>query len=111
MLSRHRPRRSDVTMAGQLFHTHRVSAFASLGSLALAAIFAVPTSAAAQAPAARAPQGQVTFAKDVLPILQKRCQDCHRPGSIAPMSLLTYQDVRPWVRAIKTRTENREMPP
>src|SRR5499427_771447 len=53
----------------------------------------------------------VTFTKDVLPILQKNCQSCHRPGQIAPMSLLTYQDVRPWARDIKAKVEARQMPP
>jgi len=53
----------------------------------------------------------VTFTKDVLPILQKNCQSCHRPGQIAPMSLLTYQDSRPWARSIKGKVESRQMPP
>src|SRR3954452_23200945 len=53
----------------------------------------------------------VTFTKDVAPILQRACQNCHRPGQMAPMSLLTYQDVRPWARAIKQRVVDREMPP
>lgn len=53
----------------------------------------------------------VTFAKDVAPILQHRCQSCHRPGTVAPMSLLTYEEVRPWARAIKQRVAGREMPP
>jgi len=52
-----------------------------------------------------------TFAKDVAPIFQARCQNCHRPGAIAPMSLLTYQDARPWARSIRQRVANREMPP
>ena len=52
-----------------------------------------------------------TFTKDVLPILQGSCQSCHRPGSVAPMSLLTYEEVRPWARAIRDRTAQREMPP
>jgi hypothetical protein len=52
-----------------------------------------------------------TFNKDVLPILQKNCQACHRPGEIAPMSFLTYQDVRPWAKAIKAAVVNRQMPP
>ena len=56
-------------------------------------------------------QSQPTFAKDVAPILQRSCQTCHRPGAIAPMSLLTYQDVRPWARSIRQRVTNREMPP
>ena len=45
--------------------------------------------------------GSVTFNKQVLPILQKNCQSCHRPGEIAPMSFLTYQEVRPWAKGIK----------
>ena len=53
----------------------------------------------------------MTFTKDVAPILQKACQDCHRPGMMAPMSLLTYQDARPWARSIKTKVASREMPP
>ena len=52
-----------------------------------------------------------TFAKDVLPILQKNCQSCHRPGQIGPMSLLTYEDARPWARSIKSKVESRQMPP
>jgi len=53
----------------------------------------------------------VTFNKDVLPILQKNCQTCHRPGEIAPMSFLSYKDTRPWAKAMKTATLNRQMPP
>src|SRR5215510_11821245 len=68
---------------------------------------AVATSA--QQPAA--PAAPVTFTKDVAPILQKSCQNCHRPGAIAPMSLLTYQDARPWARSIKAKVTAREMPP
>src|SRR6185295_14126313 len=53
----------------------------------------------------------VTFTKDIAPIFQKSCQGCHRPGQMAPMSLMTYQDVRPWARSIKQRVADREMPP
>ena len=53
----------------------------------------------------------VTFHKEVLPILQKNCQTCHRPGSIAPMSLLTYDDARPWARSMKVKVASRQMPP
>src|SRR3977135_2406688 len=53
----------------------------------------------------------VTFSKDVAPILQKACQNCHHPGAIAPKSLLTYQDARPWARSIKQKVTTREMPP
>ena len=52
-----------------------------------------------------------TFTKDVLPILQRSCQNCHRPGTGAPMSLLTYEQARPWARAIKDRVVTRQMPP
>jgi hypothetical protein len=53
----------------------------------------------------------VTFNKDVLPILQKNCQSCHRPGEVAPMSLLSYQEARPWAKAIKSAVVTRKMPP
>ncbi|HEY7544666.1 MAG TPA: cytochrome c, partial [Blastocatellia bacterium] len=52
-----------------------------------------------------------TFTKDVLPILQKSCQDCHRPGGMAPMSLVTYEESRPWARSIKEKVVTRYMPP
>src|SRR5215831_328285 len=55
--------------------------------------------------------GAVTFNKDVLPILQRNCQSCHRPGNIAPMSLLTYEAVRPWAKAMKAAVVSRKMPP
>src|SRR3954463_1046100 len=47
---------------------------------------------------------EVTFTKDIAPILQRSCENCHRPDGVAPMSLVTYEDVRPWARAIKQRT-------
>jgi hypothetical protein len=53
----------------------------------------------------------ITFSKDVAPILQRACQKCHRPGNIAPMSLLTYKDVRPWAKSIKQQVALRNMPP
>ena len=53
----------------------------------------------------------VTFNKDVLPVLQNNCQSCHRPNQIAPMSFLTYQDVRPWAQAIKSAVLTKKMPP
>src|SRR5437867_1344764 len=46
----------------------------------------------------------VTFTKDIAPVLQRSCQNCHRPDGVAPMSLVTYEDVRPWAKAIKQRT-------
>ena len=52
-----------------------------------------------------------TFTKDVAPILYERCVQCHRPGSIAPMSLLDYKSVRPWARSIREAVLSRKMPP
>ena len=52
-----------------------------------------------------------TFAKDIAPILQDKCQACHQPNSIAPMSLITYEETRPWARSIKNRVETHQMPP
>jgi len=52
-----------------------------------------------------------TFTKDVAPILFKNCTGCHRPGEIAPMSLLTYEDARPYARAIFEETRDGNMPP
>jgi hypothetical protein len=54
---------------------------------------------------------EVTFARDVAPILQQNCQICHQPGSIGPMSLMTYEEVRPWAQVIKLQVESRNMPP
>jgi hypothetical protein len=71
----------------------------------------VMTAAAAVAAGQAEPRGQVTFTKDIAPILQRSCQNCHHPGAMAPMSLITYEDVRPWARAIKLKTSLREMPP
>lgn len=55
--------------------------------------------------------GAPTFHKDVLPVLQKNCQGCHRPGEAAPMSFLTYQQTRPWAKAIKEAVASKKMPP
>jgi hypothetical protein len=77
-----------------------------LGWAALAAIVAVPRSAVAQQ-STTAP----VFTKDVAPILQEKCQACHRPGYIAPMSLVTFEETRPWARSIKARVAARQMPP
>jgi hypothetical protein len=82
--------------------------FTLLASLALLiTVAASPMKAGQAAPG----QPQVTFAKDVAPIFQKNCQVCHRAGSIAPMSLLTYEEARPWARSIKQKVVLREMPP
>jgi mono/diheme cytochrome c family protein len=70
----------------------------------IVALLAVPSAAAA----ADAP---VTFTKDVAPILYKSCVECHRPTMFAPMSLVTYEEARPWARAVRQRVVARTMPP
>ncbi len=72
-------------------------------SVALGLLAALPTKAAAQSTS--------TYSKDVAPILYKNCVSCHRPTMFAPMSLMTYEETRPWARAIKQRVVRREMPP
>ncbi len=67
--------------------------------------------AAGGSSAAANEDGTPTFTRDVLPVLQRSCQQCHRPGTAAPMSLLTYEQARPWARAIKDRVVARQMPP
>ena len=57
------------------------------------------------------PADHPTFAKDIAPIFQQKCEECHRKGSIAPMPLVTYQETRPWAKAIKERVIQRQMPP
>ncbi len=87
----------------------------SASGLALIATFTLSAAPAGQSVPPAAQDGVVpsapTFTKDVLPILQRSCQRCHRPGTAAPMSLLTYQDARPWARSIRTKVSKREMPP
>src|SRR4051812_9213171 len=81
---------------------------------AMGFIAALATTAAVSLPAA-GPADTVplnpTFTKDVLPIFQKSCQECHRPGQMAPFSLLDYESARPWVRSIKEKVVSRYMPP
>lgn len=66
---------------------------------------------AATSDTAPPPPGKTTFYKDVLPILQNNCQSCHRAGEVAPMSLMTYEDARPWAIAIKMAILTKKMPP
>jgi hypothetical protein len=79
----------------------------SKGACLAGSIAAVLLVVCAEASAA----GAVTFNKDVLPILQQNCQSCHRPGNIAPMSLLSYESARPWAKAMKAAVISRKMPP
>jgi hypothetical protein len=60
---------------------------------------------------AQSAAGTPTFTKDVAPIFQEKCEACHRADSIAPMSLVTYTEARPWARAIRARVADRQMPP
>jgi len=76
-------------------------------STGMIALLTTPQTARAQEPA----QKQVTFTKDVAPIFQAHCQVCHRPDTFAPMSLLTYEQARPWAKSIKQKVVAREMPP
>ena len=52
-----------------------------------------------------------TFSADVAPIMYAKCVSCHRPGEVAPMSLITYKDVRPWASSIREKVTSRVMPP
>ena len=60
---------------------------------------------------AESAKGDVTFTKDIAPIFQAKCQSCHRESSIAPMSLVSYEETRPWAAAIESAVVSREMPP
>ena len=75
------------------------------GVFALGAVMAAAPGWAADTPK------EVTFSRDVAPIFQAKCQDCHQPNSIAPMSLITFQESRPWARAVRDRVSTRQMPP
>jgi hypothetical protein len=77
------------------------------GILAAAGLCLFVSAAGAAEPAERV----VTFSKDVAPIFQQKCQECHQPNSIAPMSLITFREARPWARSIKDRVQTRQMPP
>jgi len=81
-----------------------------LAALLGAGLLTAPDAVFAQA-APKAPAKSVTFARDIAPIFQAKCQSCHEPGSIAPMSLVTFREARPWAKSIKARVETRQMPP
>jgi len=76
-----------------------IGAVGALGLLALPATLSAQTAAVP------------TFTKDVAPIFQNKCESCHRPDSIAPMSLQSYEEARPWARSIRDRVTSRNMPP
>ena len=94
------------------------AAVAGLAAVLLAAVLLVAgagvslaQSGSAAAVAAVAADATPTFSRDVAPILQRSCQHCHQPAGIAPMSLVTYRDARPWARSIRDRVARRLMPP
>jgi len=82
-------------------------------AVALAAVLVIPRPGlAVDRPALADPEtDEVTFARDVAPILQENCQSCHNPQGMAPMSLTTYEEARPWAPLIKDRVVARKMPP
>jgi hypothetical protein len=82
-----------------------VTVFGRLALGALGVSLAAPGLAIAQSGATP------TYSKDVAPIFREKCEACHRPGYIAPMSLQNYAESRPWARSIKNRVETRQMPP
>src|SRR3984957_12269523 len=92
--------RVDKLSAIRRFRLREVVAISTLG---FGASLAQAGTSATSAP--------VTFAKDIAPILQERCQECHHAGSMAPMSLVTYEETRPWAKSIRQRVILRQMPP
>src|SRR5262245_58784816 len=83
---------------------YRVKVAALAGLFMIMAVGLSVPRAAQQEPPASDDNKPVTFTKDIAPILQRTCQQCHRPDSLAPMSLVTYEEVRPYARAMKART-------
>ena len=83
------------------------------GAVVIGALLSSQQVATAQSATAKtvAFQTSPTFTKDVLPIMQRSCQACHRPGTPAPMSFMSYAEVRPWARAIKTKVASPREPP
>ena len=79
------------------------SLFLAIVTASLLSIFRPPTISAANA--------QPTFYKDILPILQNHCQSCHRPGEVAPMPLVTYEQAKPFAPAIAATVQTKMMPP
>jgi hypothetical protein len=75
------------------------------GLTVLVGMIGIPAIGSAQVP------GAPTFTRDIAPIFQAKCEACHRPESIAPMSLRTYAEARPWARSIRARVDARQMPP
>jgi hypothetical protein len=83
----------------------------ALGLLAGVVALTLASFSTVQTATSGTPPEAPTFAKDVAPIMFAKCASCHRSGEVAPMPLLSYEDARPWARAIKTKVVSREMPP
>jgi len=88
--------------------TYKKALLTTLAMVAVLSFQIVAINGSAQTTKRTAP---VTFSKDIAPILQKQCASCHRPGGMAPMSLLSYKDTRPWAKSIRENVVKREMPP
>src|SRR5215472_3136338 len=104
---------SAITAAGRTYKPKLRSVKASEGADMIAGLkkHAAQATMLVFACALITPLRAQTFTKDVAPIFQKSCVSCHREGTTAPMSLMTYKDARPWARAIKERVLRRDMPP
>jgi hypothetical protein len=89
---------------------HRVVGIVAVGAL-LGSASVVAQDPRPQDPRVPPTESAPTFSKDVAPIFYKNCVSCHRPGEIAPMSLISYRDVRPWAKSIRAKVLAREMPP
>ncbi len=96
-------RHLTFTTPGKIVTIVRAAAFVTVAAIA-GSILWQPRAAATAAP-------EATFTRDIAPILQAKCVACHRAGEVAPMALLTYEDARPWARAIKAKVVARQMPP
>ena len=92
---------AEAKFRGRISHGMRVGALA-IGALLVCCASTVSAQSVDQ---------PVTFTRDVAPILQAKCEACHRDGSMAPMSLVTFRESRPWARRIKAVIASREMPP
>ena len=92
----------------------RINLLASMTSLIFAGLALTGFAGRLDNPACAervATENEITFSRDVAPIFFQKCVQCHRPGSAAPMSLLSYRDARPWARSIRERVLNKTMPP
>ncbi len=98
-------------MSGAIDLTGRLRLGFAFALVVAGATAAVTPSPAAAAVAADAAGAAVTFSADIAPIVYRRCAECHRAGDIAPMSLVTYEEARPWAKSIKKAVVSGEMPP